>query len=374
MIHYFILLFLSSPALSLIGIIGLPYFPNEKLAFLLILYLIYKYQIKIKTTDLVYFFTIGSVILLITVFNGLDIVTQSEINTIYFFFAIVVYITYFKYYYEIIFYYIPYVVALQVAISLCQQLCMNIGYIELAMIFNNYPAQSNYIYPFSYGGLFRTSGLFNESSQYAIFLVSFVILYINNIIKRTKFIDMIFIVSIIDFFINESITAYIILFLYLFYKVIILRNALYLKMIFFFSLAAIPLLFQSQLNSIFGKIIGTFMMSSESFVRVSSALNKVHEVLHQAPFLGLGLSWGSISFDIVSVYIYAYGLVGLLTILLFIVYISIHTRNSIIFIFLLYIFTNASLLGSMNILLIGLAYSLVSFERRNDDNSLHCDI
>ena len=251
---------------------------------------------------------------------------------------------------------------------------MNIGYIELAMIFNNYPAQSNYIYPFSYGGLFRTSGLFNESSQYAIFLVSFVILYINNIIKRTKFIDMIFIVSIIDFFINESITAYIILFLYLFYKVIILRNALYLKMIFFFSLAAIPLLFQSQLNSIFGKIIGTFMMSSESFVRVSSALNKVHEVLHQAPFLGLGLSWGSISFDIVSVYIYAYGLVGLLTILLFIVYISIHTRNSIIFIFLLYIFTNASLLGSMNILLIGLAYSLVSFERRNDDNSLHCDI
>lgn len=368
--HFVIFFLLTMPALSISGILGLPYFPNEKLSFLLILFLFLNNKYKIDMVHALLMFFIACVIAILVILHGIiDTINIPEVNTIYFFIALIFYVAYFKKFGNILLMLIPTIVLMQLSVSLFQQLSMFSGNNDLAMIFNNYSFQSNYIYPHSYGGFYRTSGLFNESSQYATFLVLYIVLYFQGFIQKRSYTKFILYFTMIDFIINESITAYIILFLYLLYKIFFFRKKIYLKISIIFSFISMPFLFSDIFSGVIYKIVGTFSMTG-SFGRLRSAIDKIELVSEHSPFIGLGLNWKVVSHDIISVYYYGFGLIGLVCILLFIVYVTFRTRNIVIFIFLLFIMTNATLLVSTNIILISFAFYIGSVYQNRKLNYL----
>jgi hypothetical protein len=354
-IHFFSLLLLTMPALSVSGILGFSYFPNEKLVFLIIFSLFLGHKYKIKLSDLTVMLFITIVLTTITIVQGLENIKIANINTAYFFITIVFYIAYFKKFGPELLRILPSIVAIQLIASFFQQWLMFGGFHELVLMFNNFPPQDSYLYPYSFGGLFRTSGFFNESSQYSMFLVLYIILYIEGWICKDKLGRYVFIFSIIDLMINESITAYIIIFIYGLIKVFFSRGRIYYKIGVITSFVLLAFSFQKAFLGVVEKILGTFLMTSDSFGRLSTAIDKIIYVSNNSIFTGYGLDWKVVSHDVISVYYYGFGLFGLLVILLFLIYISIKTRNMITLIWILFLMTNAVLMVTMNIILIGFA-------------------
>lgn len=360
MIHFFSLLLLTMPALSVSGMLGLSYFPNEKLVFLIIFFLFLGGKYKIRVSDLTVMLFVAIVIIIATMAQGAEGIKIANINTIYFFIAIIFYISYFEKFGPELLRILPSVVAIQLIVSFFEQVLMIGGFHELVLIFNNFPPQDSYLYPNSYGGLFRTAGFFNESSQYSMFLALYIILYIEGWVCKDKLGRYVFIFSIIDLAINESITAYVIIFIYSLYRVFLFRGRMYYKIGIIISFALLPFFFKNIFSGVFDKILGTFLMSEAHFGRLSSAVDKIIYVSNNSIFTGYGLDWKVVSHDVISVYYYGFGLFGLLAILLFLTYVSIKNRNIITFIFILFLMTNASLLVTMNIILIGFSAYLGS--------------
>jgi hypothetical protein len=114
-------------------------------------------------------------------------------------------------------------------------------------------------------------------------------------------------------------------------------------------------LFQKVFLSVFDKLSGTFLMTKDSYGRLSSAVDKIAYVSNNSIFTGYGLDWKVVSHDVISVYYYGFGLFGLLVILLFLIYVSLETKNIITLVWLLFLLTNATLMITMNIVLIGMS-------------------
>ena len=355
MIHFLSLLLLTMPALSVSGVLGFSYFPNEKLVFLIIFSLFLGGEYKIKLSDLTVMLFVTIVLTTITIVQGLENIKIANINTAYFFIAIVFYIAYFKQFGPKLLRILPSIVAIQLVASFFQQWLMMGGFHELVLMFNNYPPQDSYLYPYSFGGLFRTSGFFNESSQYSMFLVLYIILYIEGWICKDKFNRFVFIFSIIDLTLNESITAYVIIFIYGLIMVFLSRGRIYYKIGAITSFVLLPFFFQKAFLGVVDKILGTFLMSKDSYGRLSSAVDKIIYVSNNSIFKGYGLDWKVVSHDVISVYYYGFGFFGLLAVLLFLIYISIETKNIITLVWILFLMTNATLMVTMNIILIGFA-------------------
>jgi hypothetical protein len=354
-INFLILLMLTMPALSLTGILGFPYFPNEKLVFLMIFFLFMFGKYKLNVSDTIFFSFLSIVFIVIFINQGLSNLTIANFNLIYFCLAIIFYIAYFKKFGQEILVILPIIVGIQLTVSFSEQALMHLGFHEASMMFNNYPPQETYIYPISYAGLFRTSGLFYESSQYAVFLLVYIVLYIEGEVKNNKFSRFIFSLSFVDFFITESITAFIIIFIYGLYKLFFSRGKILNKLGLFFSSLFLISFFIDILLNMTNKVVGTIFMTSSSYSRLSEAIYKIIYVSENAFFTGYGLSWDPVSHDFFSVYYYAFGIFGLAAFILFLIYLSMKSKNFIFIIFFISLFVNASLLISINIILISLS-------------------
>ncbi|WP_294962746.1 hypothetical protein, partial [Sulfurimonas sp.] len=215
-----------------------------------------------------------------------------------------------------------------------------------------------YIYASFNYSLFRTSGLFNESSQYAVFLLLYIILFFNNFIKKSKFNNFVLLLSFIDFIITESIIAYIIFAIYILYKIILTREKIYIKAFTIFNIVLLMTLLSDKIIGAISKIIKTMMME-DGYPRLSASYTKITETFENSPINGFELSWKTPSWDIISIYFYAFGFIGIVIILIFLFYFAYSTYNILSVVFLLYIVTNASLVSSLNILIIVISFYIM---------------
>jgi hypothetical protein len=355
MIHFLNLLLLTMPALSVSGMLGFSYFPNEKIVILIIFILFVGGKYKIKLSDLSVMLLVATVLTAITIAQGVENLKIANINHIFFFLTITFYIAYFKKFGSVLLRLLPSIVAIHLIASFSQQWLMHGGYHELVLMMNNYPPQDKYLYPYSFGGLFRTSGFFNESSQYSVFLVIYIILYIDGWIFKDKLGRFVLIFSIIDLIINESLTAYVIIFIYGLIKIFLFRGRIYYKIGSIFSFVLLALYFHKTFLEIVEKIVSTFLMTNINHGRFYSAVDKIIYVSNNSIFTGYGLDWKVVSHDVISVYYYGFGLFGLLVILFFLMYVSIKTRNILTLLWILSLQTNAVFLVTLNIIIIGFA-------------------
>lgn len=285
--------------------------------------------------------------------NSYSFVNRADLNTICYFFSLPLYINYFKKYRKNVIEVIPFVTSLLIIISFYQQIAVLSGSFELSNIFNNYSYQSNYKFPITSLGFYRTSSLFNESSQYSVFLVLFIVSFYSNFINKTKFTFFLITISIIELVVNESLTAYVLLAIYFIYSVI--TRLTVFRSIFIFSFVFSLLIINYQvLENIYDKFYYTFYSQDNSYVRLSSALNKINIVSFDSFWLGRGLSWEAISFDLISVYFYGFGFLGLLFVLIFLFFLVYLKFSILSFLFLINLLSNGVLHLSLNIFFVGM--------------------
>ena len=356
MLIFLILICLLSPALSIVGIFNFPYFPNEKIGFMLVLLnLLFKKQ-TFRSDLMIAGFAASSIfasIVAIRLLRGGDM-NVTDINMIYLFSALIFYLTYFRLEFHKVVDALPGLVFLQLLVSIIQQMAMQLDMSSLASIFNNYPPQLDYQYGTTDLGFFRTSGLFNESSQYATFLVFFVITYQEGLIKKTNFSRFLLFTSIVEVMINQSITAFLIITLYLIYKYYSAANKKLDKTALFLVPTFICILIFSD---VFKKINYTLIADDASFPRLLFAYQRIEQTVYENIFTGNGLHWNTPSWDIVSVYFSGYGLIGLVTTLCFVIFVIQRTSVALAIPFLLFLMTNGNLLGSLNIFFISFLYA-----------------
>ena len=320
------------------------YFPNEKIAFLIVVSSALIGLVQVKKKEFVNAITLVSILAVLTciriLMNGSFSIT--DLNTIVFIFGLPFYIAFFDKFREEFVKVFSAVVFFNLMASLFQQICLLNNLTSIAMYFNNYPMQADYIYPKGLNIFYRTSGLFNESSQYSIFLISYIFLYLHGGIKKNKYNFLILIVSIIDVLINESATAYIafafILILYLYRSI----NLYGIKILFIFLLVILIITIPEYMNSFIDKFINTYNRQ-EYYPRLDNMLAKIVKVTNDSPFIGLGFTLELPSWDFISVYYYAYGALGLFS-LVFYFSTILFKYNSI---FLIIIFINSFVAGNI---------------------------
>ena len=299
--------------------------------------------------------------------HSASFIRQAEINTIYYFIAMPFYITYFVKYNIRILKIIPICVFCLILVSFHQQICMLLGFVDISLIFNNYPYQKMYEYPFSSFGLYRTASLFNESSQYSIMLVLFIMLFLNRNIQVTFYSRIVFALCILEVFFNESLTAYLIILTYLFYCFfkIFSKNTKVYFIVFIFTACIFNL---NLITLSFEKIYKTITMTSTSYRRLTSAVNKIDTVAIDSFWFGKGMSWEAISFDFISVYFYSFGFIGFIFILIYLFFINLLNRSIFSITFILNLLTNGVLHSPINILFLSFLFliqeKLISNDRK----------
>lgn len=341
---FIFLLLICSPALSIIRVISGIYLPNEKIASLLVVGACFIGVTRVKNREILVAFMLISILIVLTCIRimGGGNYSITDLNTIVFLFGLPFYIVFFKRYGSELVNVLPFVVFINLLASLFQQLCLLNDVGRLAMFLNNYPMQEEYVYPKGLNIFYRTSGLFNESSQYSVFLNVYVALYLFNLIKRTRFNLLILILSIVDILINESATAYLIFGSILFIYLYGIRN-LYTKLIFFILLfLSSTILLPEYISSFFDKFINTYNRL-EYYPRLDNMVLKILTVTSDSPIIGLGFTLDLPSWDFISVYYYAYGAIGLISICIYFSDILLKYKN----IFLLIIFINSFVAGNI---------------------------
>ena len=356
MIHYIILFLLCSPAFSLVYLINGFYFPNEKISFLIIFsFLLLSKNQKICKNLFLFFTSMAVVFSFIVFLHSASFIRQAEINTIYYFLTIPFYITYFVKHNVDILKIFPTCVFCLIIVSFYQQICMLLGFVEISLIFNNYPYQKMYEYPFSSFGLYRTASLFNESSQYSIMLVLYIMLFLNRNIQVTFHSKIVLSLCLLEVFFNESLTAYLIILTFLFYCYF--KRFTATKRVFFTIFIFIACIFNMNLISLsLMKIYNTVTMSSSSYRRLTSAIEKIDTVAIDSFWFGKGMSWEAISFDFISVYFYSFGFIGFIFILIYLFFINILNRSIFSITFLLNLLSNGVLHSSINILFLSFLF------------------
>jgi|GEM_PF-4964840 len=358
---FFFLLFLFSPASSLSGFLELGYFPNEKIAFLISLIVIFFEKEKIDYDLFKKAYGVCSIFLvcsLVHIYENREF--RYDINLIYFFLALPFYVSYFKLGCKIIIKLLPYVVLLNIAFSIYQQV-QTLENHHWVNYLNNYPSHLNYAYPPNGWGLFRTSGFFSESSQYATLLVLFVIFFLERIVVRNKINSTILFFSIIDIFISQSVTAFFIFWLYmlvnLFNRSFFQKN----KEIFYLTIfLSIFILFTSN-NLI--KVFQTLVANNHDYPRLINATERMLEAFQSNIFFGIGLSWDRPSWDFLSIYFSGYGILGGLASLYFLYYFLSRLPFRLRYSYPVFLITNGHLLLTINIFMVLFALS------KNNSNS-----
>ena len=284
------------------------------------------------------------------VFNNAEFI--YDVNFLYFFIALPIYVSYFKSNNRDIFSLLPYVVLLHLFFSAYQQIntLENGNWVNH---FNNYSHQNGYAFPPNGMGQYRTSGLFNESSQYASFLVLYAIFYFEGFIKKGKVTFLILLMAIIDFFISQSITAFLMAILYCLVVGFKHINDRKIFGILIFTLGLIVFVLPGFLT----KIELTFFADNQDYPRLLSAIQNLKQAFYSNFLFGNGLSWSKPSWDFISIYFSGFGLIGGLGALSFILYFLAKLPFYLRLSSLSFLFTNGHLLIPLNMFMIFYALS-----------------
>jgi hypothetical protein len=324
---FIVILLLASPALSVVAVAGFPYFPNEKIALMLTLTsgAAWRYgfnAIRLLSAGVA---TIILILTLLQYLSGGNEMSISSINTALVLISIPFYISYLSRDPKLTLTYIFYIGIFQFACSLIQQVAMFNGYPEIITLFNNYPEQQDYIYPLGeMGFFFRTSGLFTESSSYAVFqwLAIFSAILVDA--HKNKFVLLLLALMTFEVLINGSITGYVFALTYIFfssykkYFVPLILSCL-IVVITLGSVLDLPV----DMLGVWLKIVSQFDSLNDetvSVTRLSGGINSLkHSIESGSLLIGVGLSWESPTLDFISLYLRAFGLFGEVALIFYVV-------------------------------------------------------
>ncbi len=367
---FLVILLLASPALSLISMIGLPFFPNEKIALIIVLMSASAWKSRFNELRL-FGLLVAGIIMLLTVLQhvfGASEVSVAAINTVLVLIVMPFYISYLSHKFRLVVTYVFYIGIIQLACSLIQQIAMFNGYDEIITLFNNYPEQSTYTYPVGeMGFFFRTSGLFNESSSYAVF--QWLAIFCGTLLgfHKNKYLLAIMGLMVLEVLINGSITGYVFALLYM-----LLTS--YRKYFFW----AIPLILfvlititsssdsSVDILRIWLKIASQFDSLDDGYgsvTRLSGGVRSVIDSLESSYMLiGSGLSWNSPTLDFISLYLRGFGLIGLVVLIPYVAIIlslgSLRYFTSACGVLMI----NGHLSTSINIILLSMAIVFFKYE------------
>lgn len=325
---FLLLLLLTSPACSVLGLFLGSFIPNQRVALAFITMLLLNQSFPIKR-DYIRIWCI-SIIITFIIMLRLGLYTQdviadtSDAGLIIFLLTLPAFIEFFYRKKKYLFKSLLAVIYLQVLIAIFQNIMMSVGLVDLANIFDNYhplEAKVIYVYPQIISGFYRTSGLFIESSQYSIFLC-FCSICINtialtdwekSIAKYTQYIILICVL------INASITGYLIILFILLAspkknsgKIIFI--ALVITVIMCLSISVSELSTNNEYLS--KKITANTTASSKDSddneaERSNSFFYHFDVLIKNRPIFGYGdLKIENNRWDFVSTYLYGYGISG----------------------------------------------------------------
>lgn len=261
------------------------------------------------------------------------------------------------------------VILIHCLIGLYQWYMMWTGNTEMAMLFNNYPSQENYVYPEALPetGLYRFSGLFGESSQLSI-LLSFYYIFFKTYEKgkyQNYFTSLVVFTMII---VNVSLSGYLMIFFYLFFNMVtkeigieIHKNNIFL--LGFVVIILILFIINGDIENNIGKLT-RFVFSrinlDDSSVRMDAFKDKLM-VFMEYPFLGKGISWGdTATWDYLSYYLSGYGVLGFLTVSLSILYVVLGSNFNYYVVLGVAFLSNGVILAPFYIII----FSLISLDNK----------
>lgn len=330
---FLIILLLASPALSIFGILGYGYFPNEKIALALTVLSIYSWNKDYRQLRLI---GIGCSAILLFLFlaqiiTGSNGQIRASLNSILIIASIPLYYSLLSARPDITMRLIFYTGVIQFLISLIQQYYSLTFNYELANMFNNYPAQENYIYPIGETGVwYRTSGLFFESSSYGVFQWLSIICALK-INFHKKFIGKIILcLMILEVILNGALTGYLFAIGFFLSSILIqFKSRIKFKNLIISFLSTVALFFILQvsgyydISGIFTKLTGQFNFLYDDYNYQPSRLKGMLESIENSissdnVMFGSGFSWTNPTLDFYSLYLKAYGITGLLSLMFFI--------------------------------------------------------
>ena len=143
-----VILLVSSPALSVIGLTGVAFFPNEKLALLLIIFNRSSWLGEFRQLRVVSCFVALILVFLLNVqlLSNTSGMIVASLNSIFIILSFPFYFSYFSSHAVSVFRAIFYVAVIQLFISITQQYFALTGSFETAAMFNNYSYQTDYLF------------------------------------------------------------------------------------------------------------------------------------------------------------------------------------------------------------------------------------
>lgn len=314
-----VLLFINSPAFSIIAPITGFYFPNEKLAFLLVLFSLYvKKQFNLKKSLVLY--ASPAILLLVIGLRAIfyqEPVYRPDINLIFMLFAIPIYGKFFIKNENHICSCFHIITVIQIIIAGYQWMMMINGNYNEAMMFNNYPSQETYLYPPIFPGIYRVAGLFGESSQLSIYL-SFYFIFYNFYKNGGQRITWLSCLSFVAVILTFSITGYLMIISYLMIRAIKSNKykIIFIFLIPFFFIVS-SVIFDSWILNYLEYRINANMEGGE---RLGSFLYYL-DMAKNRILTGYGASWEDAGrYDFLSVYFYSYGIFGCLAVFTYVLY------------------------------------------------------
>ena len=341
--YMFVVLFLlASPALSISGILGLGFFPNEKIALILVALSKNAWRYDLKQIRLFGFFC-AFILTLLFIFQllvGSGGLIRASINSIIIVASIPLYFSFLsahpKYVLRVIFY----IGVIQLVISLIQQYFSLTFNYDMAGIYNNYPPQADYIFPIGETGFwYRTSGLFFESSGYGLFQWISIICALKIGIHNRLFGKLILFVMLLEVILNGALTGYLFAFGYFVTNFLVqFRNKkklLKASLIFpsfllfiyiiqsssYYDFSGILTKISAQFAFLYDDLYDYAFYNTSQPSRLSGMFESLNTSLNSEHIMfGSGFSWINPTLDFYSLYIKAYGLTGFMCITLFILF------------------------------------------------------
>ena len=377
------ILLLASPALSFSALAGFAFLPNEKLATMFLITNRASWKKKYKNVWIICVIASAILSFLFTlqiIFNNTGIF-QSSVNSIIIIASIPLYYSYFSSNYSLVCRAIFYVAVLQFLISITQQYFVMTGSHEAAGMFNNYSYQSNYVFPRGETGFFyRTSGLFTESSSYALFQWLAIVCAIKVGLHKRLLIKILLIIMTLEVIINGALTGY--AFILGFVGIDFLSKFRYKKTLIRTTIGSLILLFTFALMKSYGyfDVSGLFLKITKQFAFIENP-NSAHpsrlmgliqaiELTLSSNFIlwGSGFSWNTPTLDIYSLYLKAYGVIGVIVILFMVILLLQKAPLNYRVAVLLALSINGHLSTTINILLITMACAMYKINQSSGDD------
>ena len=254
---------------------------------------------------------------------------RASINSIIIIASIPLYFSFFSQHPQRVMKYLFYIGTIQCLISLTQVYFSINGNQEMVAFFKNYP-ENDYFYSASEAGFwYRTSGLFYESSGYAVFQWITIISGLKIGIYKKVFGKILLFVMFVEVILNGSLTGY--FFALGFFGIDFLKQfrskkkAIKLFLALPFIILSLYFLEANNYYDISGftnKIVKQFDFFTNEYSyapsRIKGMVHTINDSLTSDYLMfGSGFTWINPTLDFYSLYLKAYGIFGFITIILF---------------------------------------------------------